>query len=107
AATDEAREGGYTVETGGDAVVAETEMGGTAELIGIGVAAVVLLLTFGSLVAAGMPLLSAIIGVGIGISAIGALGSTLELSATTSTLAMMIGLAVAIDYALFIVSRYR
>jgi RND superfamily putative drug exporter len=107
AATDEARGDGYTVETGGDAVMAEQEMGGTAELIGIGVAAVVLLLTFGSLVAAGMPLLSAIIGVGIGISGIGALGSTLELSATTSTLAMMIGLAVAIDYALFIVSRYR
>ncbi|AKZ53732.1 Membrane protein YdfJ [Streptomyces ambofaciens ATCC 23877] len=107
AATDDARGDGYTVETGGDAVMAEQEMGGTAELIGIGVAAIVLLLTFGSLVAAGMPLLSAIIGVGIGISAIGALGSTLELSATTSTLAMMIGLAVAIDYALFIVSRYR
>ncbi|KFG77324.1 MMPL family transporter [Streptomyces mutabilis] len=106
-ATDDARSDGFTVETGGDAVMAEQEMGGTAELIGIGVAAVVLLLTFGSLVAAGMPLLSAIIGVGIGISAIGALGSTLELSATTSTLAMMIGLAVAIDYALFIVSRYR
>ncbi|MFD5459275.1 MMPL family transporter, partial [Streptomyces olivaceus] len=88
-------------------VVYEHEIGGSAELIGIGVAAVVLLLMFGSLVAAGMPLLSAIIGVGIGISAIGALGSTLELSATTSTLAMMIGLAVAIDYALFIVSRYR
>ncbi|MGW8064011.1 MMPL family transporter [Streptomyces ziwulingensis] len=107
AATDDARGAGFTVETGGDAVMAEQEMGGTAELIGIGVAAIVLLLTFGSLVAAGMPLLSAIIGVGIGISAIGALGSTLELSATTSTLAMMIGLAVAIDYALFIVSRYR
>ncbi|CAM5249502.1 RND superfamily putative drug exporter OS=Streptomyces griseomycini OX=66895 GN=FHS37_005955 PE=4 SV=1 [Streptomyces griseomycini] len=107
AATDDARSDGFTVETGGDAVMAEQEMGGTAELIGIGVAAVVLLLTFGSLVAAGMPLLSAIIGVGIGISGIGALGSTLELSATTSTLAMMIGLAVAIDYALFIVSRYR
>ncbi|GAA5216630.1 MMPL family transporter [Streptomyces thinghirensis] len=107
AATEDARSDGFTVETGGDAVMAEQEMGGTAELIGIGVAAIVLLLTFGSLVAAGMPLLSAIIGVGIGISAIGALGSTLELSATTSTLAMMIGLAVAIDYALFIVSRYR
>ncbi|MFF1278258.1 MMPL family transporter [Streptomyces marokkonensis] len=107
AATDEARDGGFTVETGGDAVVAEQALGGTAELIGLGVAAVVLLLTFGSLVAAGMPLLSAITGVGIGISVIGALGSTLELSATTSTLATMIGLAVAIDYALFIVSRYR
>ncbi len=107
AATDQARTDGFTVETGGDAVVAEQEMGGAAELVGIGVAAVVLLLTFGSLVAAGMPLLSAIIGVAIGISAITALGSTLELSATTSTLATMIGLAVAIDYALFIVSRYR
>ncbi len=56
AATDDARSDGFTVETGGDAVMAEQEMGGTAELIGIGVAAIVLLLTFGSLVAAGMPL---------------------------------------------------
>ncbi|MDG4860113.1 MMPL family transporter [Streptomyces sp. T-3] len=106
-ATDTARDAGYTVETGGDALMAEQEMGGSAEMIGIGVAAVVLVLTFGSMVAAGMPLLSAIIGVGIGISGIGALGAALDLSATTSTLAMMIGLAVAIDYALFIVSRYR
>ncbi|MFI1676127.1 MULTISPECIES: MMPL family transporter [unclassified Streptomyces] len=106
-ATDETRDAGFTVETGGDAVMAEQEMGGSAELIGIAISAVVLILTFGSLVAAGMPLLTAIIGVGIGISGIAALGSTLDLSATTSTLAMMIGLAVGIDYALFIVSRYR
>ncbi|MEU5683803.1 MMPL family transporter [Streptomyces venezuelae] len=107
AATDKTRDAGFTVETGGDAVMAEQEMGGSAELIGIAISAVVLILTFGSLVAAGMPLLTAIIGVGIGISGIAALGSTLDLSATTSTLAMMIGLAVGIDYALFIVSRYR
>ncbi|MFK4069773.1 MMPL family transporter [Streptomyces sp. NPDC029674] len=106
-ATDQTRKAGLTVETGGDAVMAEQEMGGTAELIGIAISAVVLLLTFGSLVAAGMPLLTAIIGVTIGISGIAALGSLLDLSATTSTLAMMIGLAVGIDYALFIVSRYR
>ncbi|WP_369215026.1 MMPL family transporter [Streptomyces flavofungini] len=106
-ATDTTRDAGLTVETGGDAVMAEQEMGGSAELIGIAISAVVLILTFGSLVAAGMPLLTAIIGVGIGISAIGALGSVLDLSGTTSTLAMMIGLAVGIDYALFIVSRYR
>ncbi|MFH8610753.1 MMPL family transporter [Streptomyces sp. NPDC018029] len=106
-ATDQTRDAGLTVETGGDAVMAEQEMGGSAELIGIAISAVVLILTFGSLVAAGMPLLTAIIGVGIGISGIAALGSTLDLSATTSTLAMMIGLAVGIDYALFIVSRYR
>ncbi|MFJ9038885.1 MMPL family transporter [Streptomyces sp. NPDC102406] len=106
-ATDDARAEGFTVEAGGDAVQAEQEMGGSAELIGIAISAVVLLITFGSLVAAGMPLLTAIIGVGIGVSGIAALGSVLNLSSTTSTLAMMIGLAVGIDYALFIVSRYR
>ncbi|TDT36193.1 RND superfamily putative drug exporter [Streptomyces sp. BK208] len=103
----DARAEGLTVEMGGDAVPVDQALGGTAELIGIGVSAVILVLTFGSLVAAGMPLITALIGVGIGISAIGALGSTLGLSSTTTTLAMMIGLAVGIDYALFIVSRYR
>ncbi|MCX3062771.1 MMPL family transporter [Streptomyces beihaiensis] len=103
----DARAKGFTVEMGGDAVETQQDMGGTAELIGIAISAVVLLVTFGSLVAAGMPLLTAIIGVGIGVSGIAALGSLLNLSSTTSTLASMIGLAVGIDYALFIVSRYR
>ncbi|MFE7777305.1 MMPL family transporter [Streptomyces sp. NPDC057445] len=106
-AMERARDTGLVVEAGGDAVKIEQAMGGTGEKIGILVSAVVLLLTFGSLVAAGMPLLTAVIGVGIGISGITALGSTLGLSSTTSMLAMMIGLAVGIDYALFIVSRYR
>ncbi|GGT78605.1 MMPL family transporter [Streptomyces lateritius] len=106
-AMERARSTGLVVEAGGDAVKIEQTMGGTGEQIGILISAVVLLLTFGSLVAAGMPLLTALIGVGIGISGITALGSTLGLSSTTSTLAMMIGLAVGIDYALFIVSRYR
>ena len=106
-AMETARDTGLVVEAGGDAVKIEQAMGGTGEKLGILISAVVLLLTFGSLVAAGMPLLTAMIGVGIGISGITALGSTLGLSATTSTLAMMIGLAVGIDYALFIVSRYR
>lgn len=103
----DARAAGLTVEMGGDAVPVDQALDGTAELVGIGVSAVILVLTFGSLVAAGMPLITALVGVGIGISAIGALGSTLGLSSTTTTLAMMIGLAVGIDYALFIVSRYR
>ncbi|MEU7583045.1 MMPL family transporter [Streptomyces sp. NPDC041068] len=106
-ATEQARESGLTVEAGGDAVKVEATASGSAESIGIVVSAIVLLITFGSLVAAGMPLLTAIIGVGIGVSAVIALGSTLGLSTTTSTLAMMIGLAVGIDYALFVVSRYR
>lgn len=105
-AGEDARASGLTVEIGGDALEQMPETGAT-EIIGIAISAVVLLITFGSLVAAGLPLLTAIIGVGIGISGITALATTLGLSSTTSTLAMMIGLAVGIDYALFIVSRYR
>ncbi|MFD5230325.1 MMPL family transporter [Streptomyces qaidamensis] len=102
----DARKAGLTVEIGGDALQAVPHTG-SSEIIGIAVAAVVLVITFGSLVAAGLPLLTALIGVGIGVSAITGLASALDLGSTTSTLAMMIGLAVGIDYALFIVSRYR
>ncbi|MFF7143373.1 MMPL family transporter [Streptomyces nodosus] len=105
-AAQSARDGGLTVEIGGDALTAVPETGAT-EVIGIVIAAVVLVITFGSLVAAGLPLITALIGVGIGVSTIGALANALELGSTTSILAMMIGLAVGIDYALFIVSRYR
>ncbi|TLQ45416.1 MMPL family transporter [Streptomyces marianii] len=105
-AGEKAEGAGLTVEIGGDALQAAPETG-ASEVIGVGVAAVVLVITFGSLVAAGLPLLTAIIGVGIGVSTITALASTLDLGSTTATLATMIGLAVGIDYALFIVSRYR
>ncbi|MER5517929.1 MMPL family transporter [Streptomyces sp. NPDC002763] len=106
AAAQDARDAGLTVEIGGDALSATPETG-SSEVIGIAIAAVVLVITFGSLLAAGFPLLTAIIGVGIGVSTITALASALDLGSTTSTLATMIGLAVGIDYALFIVSRYR
>ncbi|MGW4728009.1 MMPL family transporter [Streptomyces shenzhenensis] len=105
-AADGARDAGLTVEIGGDALNATPETG-SSEIIGIAIAAVVLVITFGSLLAAGLPLLTALIGVGIGVSTITALASALDLGSTTSILAMMIGLAVGIDYALFIVSRYR
>ncbi|MFJ8393561.1 MMPL family transporter [Streptomyces sp. NPDC094144] len=101
-----AQKTGMTVEIGGDALQVMPETGAT-EVIGIALAAVVLVITFGSLIAAGLPLLTALIGVGIGVSTITALANVLDLGSTTSTLAMMIGLAVGIDYALFIVSRYR
>ncbi len=97
---------GLTVEIGGDALQAVPATG-AGEIVGVVVAGIVLVITFGSLVAAGLPLLTAIVGVGIGVSTITALASVLDLGSTTSTLAMMIGLAVGIDYALFIVSRYR
>ncbi|MFB7338209.1 MMPL family transporter [Streptomyces adustus] len=102
---DTARDSGLAVEIGGSALQAEEESG--TEVIGIVIAALVLLITFGSLVAAGLPLITALLGVGVGVSAIGALAHTLDLGDTTSTLAMMLGLAVGIDYALFIVTRYR
>ncbi|MEW2569682.1 MMPL family transporter [Streptomyces sp. NPDC047070] len=107
AAGESARDTGLTVDVGGDALEAGAEMGATGEIIGLALAAVVLVVTLGSLVAAGLPLLTAIIGVGIGVSTITALANALDLGDTTSTLALMIGLAVGIDYALFIVSRYR
>ncbi|MGW0331246.1 MMPL family transporter [Streptomyces sp. NPDC003011] len=107
ATADKAQDAGLTVEMGGDALQAEPEQAATGEIIGLAIAAVVLVLTLGSLVAAGLPLLTAIIGVGIGVSTITALANALDLGDNTSTLALMIGLAVGIDYALFIVSRYR
>ncbi|MFE9445923.1 MMPL family transporter [Streptomyces sp. NPDC006602] len=107
AAADEARATGLTVDVGGDALQAAAEPGAAGEVVGLALAAVVLVVTLGSLVAAGLPLLTAIIGVGIGVSTITALAKALDLGDTTSTLALMIGLAVGIDYALFIVSRYR
>lgn len=102
----DAQKAGLQVEIGGDALMEAPETG-SGEVIGILIAAIVLVITFGSLIAAGLPLLTALIGVGIGVSSITALANVLDLGSTTSTLAMMIGLAVGIDYALFIVSRYR
>ncbi|MFJ4793625.1 MMPL family transporter [Kitasatospora purpeofusca] len=106
-AAQHARDAGLTVDIGGTALMAGGEAGGSAEAIGMAISAVVLVITFGSLLAAGLPLLTAVIGVGLGIALITGLGSVLGLSSTTSTLAMMLGLAVGIDYAVFIVSRYR
>ncbi|MGI5427261.1 MMPL family transporter [Streptomyces sp. CA-179760] len=102
-----ARDAGLTVEAGGTALADEGGPGGMAEVIGVAIAAVVLLVTFGSLAAAGLPLLTAVVGVGVSMATILALSSALGLSTTTGTLAMMLGLAVGIDYALFVVSRYR
>ncbi len=105
-ATEPARAAGLSVEYGGDAMQAEQEQSLT-EVIGLGVAAVVLMITFGSLVAAGLPLLAAIIGVGIGAAGITTASGFIDIGSGTPILAFMIGLAVSIDYALFIMSRYR
>ncbi|MDK0517665.1 MMPL family transporter [Streptomyces sp. ML-6] len=104
---EQARSQELTVEAGGNAVNEMPSGGRSAEALGLAVAALVLVITFGSLLAAGLPLLTAILGVGISALAIRALAEPLGLGSTTSGLATMIGLAVGIDYALFVVSRYR
>ncbi|QSB17218.1 MMPL family transporter [Natronosporangium hydrolyticum] len=105
-AVEPARDAGMTVELAGEALMEEFE-NHAAELIGLGVAAIVLVITFGSFVAAGLPLLNAIIGIGITIAALTAATRFFDLSSSSPTLALMLGLALAIDYSLFIVSRYR
>jgi putative drug exporter of the RND superfamily len=78
-----------------------------SDLIGLGVAVVVLFIAFGSIIAMGLPLLTALIGVGIASLSISLLAAFRNVNSVTPTLAVMIGLAVGIDYALFIVTRHR
>jgi RND superfamily putative drug exporter len=101
-----ARADGLQVEFSGG-VIATTEKQGNSELYGAVVAYLVLVLTLGGLMIAGMPLLNALIGIGIGTLGIQVISGFVTLSSTAPALATMLGLAVGIDYALFIVSRHR
>ncbi|ALQ31537.1 multidrug RND transporter [Arthrobacter sp. YC-RL1] len=80
---------------------------GAAEVIGVVIAAIVLLAMLGTLVAAGLPLLLAILGVGAGVGTTLAFSSLIDMASITPALALMLGLAVGIDYALFIIHRHR
>ncbi|MET7454914.1 MMPL family transporter [Streptomyces sp. NPDC005574] len=99
---------GLQVELGGTAVALTESSGGhLAEIVGVVVAAVVLLLAFGSPAAAGLPIATALIGVGTAYAAIGLLGHAMTVADFAPMLGMLIGLGVGIDYALFIVTRHR
>src|SRR5918999_1227667 len=99
---------GLTVEPGGSVIqFSEFEEPGGAEGIGILFAIVILLITFGSVLAMGMPIASALFGIGIGLSLVMLLANFLNVPNFTPRLAMMIGIGVGIDYALFSVTRYR
>ncbi|MEZ5298555.1 MAG: MMPL family transporter [Ilumatobacteraceae bacterium] len=99
---------GVQVEFGGEVVTGNPEQHPpTSEIIGLAVAVVVLLFAFGSVLAMGLPLVTAILGLGIGLTGITLMSAFMDLSSTAPTLATMIGLAVGIDYALFIVTRHR
>ena len=107
AATAAAADAGLEVAVGGNAFATGAVTVGPTELVGVVVAVLVLVLTFGSLLAAGMNLLIALVGVAIGLVGLLALSGAITLSSTAPTLALMIGLAVGIDYTLFILSRHR
>ncbi|WBQ07915.1 MMPL family transporter [Kribbella sp. CA-293567] len=105
-AVEQARDAGLTAEMSGSALKIGTRMG-AMELAGVAIAAVVLLMTFGSMVAAGLPLITAIIGVAVSFLGVWAVAGPLEMAITSGILALMLGLAVGIDYAMFVVSRFR
>ncbi|WP_235427102.1 MMPL family transporter [Cohnella kolymensis] len=80
---------------------------GSNEIYGLIIAAIVLIMTLGSIVAAGLPIVIALFGVGIGVGGAFAISSFVTMTSVTPVLALMVGLAVGIDYALFIVNRQR
>ena len=101
------RDAGLQVEAGGAGFGEPIAVKTTSELVGLAVAFVVLVVTFGSLAASVIPLISAVVGVGIGALLVLLTTHWVELNNVTPVLAVMIGLAVGIDYALFILSRFR
>ena len=101
------RKAGIQTELGGSVTFSEIEVGGISEVIGIVMAFFILAFTFASLLIGGLPILTAVIGLIIGVMVILITSNFVEMSAFSLTLAVMIGLAVGIDYALFIISRYR
>ena len=84
-----------------------SELFGISEILGIAIAALVLIVMLGTLIAAGLPLLMALVGVAVGVGGTFALSGAVDMSSISPMLALMLGLAVGIDYSLFIVSRHR
>jgi RND superfamily putative drug exporter len=106
--TDQLNGAGLQVERGGDLVSSMPDkIIGFTEMSGLLIALMVLILTFGSLAAAGMPIISALVSVATGIAGLFALSQVVDINFTTPILAAMLGLAVGIDYSLFIISKYR
>ncbi len=102
-----ARAAGLDVEFSGGIISTGGSSGASSELIGIVIALGVLLITFGALLPAFLPLVTALVGVAIATLGIEVLSGFTTLSSTAPVLATMLGLAVGIDYALFIASRFR
>jgi RND superfamily putative drug exporter len=103
-----ARSAGLQVEYGGGAgLIGQVTKDLKSEVIGLACALILLLLMFGSLVTAAMPLISAIFSVGAGLSLVGLLAAAVTIPTTGPTVATLLGLGVAVDYGLFLVARHR
>ena len=103
-----ARAAGLQVEYGGGAgQIGQTTDDRASEIIGLSCALVLLLFMFGSVVAAVMPLLSALFSVFAGLALVGLLASVITFPTTAPTVATLLGLGVAIDYGLFLIARHR
>ncbi|MGO4614977.1 MMPL family transporter [Nocardia sp. 2YAB30] len=103
-----ARDAGLEVEFSGAVYPGFTaEVPETPEIFGIAAAFVILLITFGAVIAAGLPIVTALVGVGIGLTGILGVASFVDVPAAATSLALMLGLSCGIDYALFILSRHR
>jgi putative drug exporter of the RND superfamily len=107
AAIEPARAAGITTELGGDAVFINADEQSGAEAVGLLAALVVLVVAFGTVVAALVPIGLALVAVAIGVGGVTLLANAMDVSPAAPTVAAMIGLGVGIDYALFIVARYR
>ncbi|MBT3153193.1 MMPL family transporter [Streptomyces sp. CHD11] len=107
AAGDPAQQAGLRTVYGGEPYESSHPPVGPGELVGLGVALIILVITFGSLLAAGLPLITAVLGIVGTMAAMIGLATAFGVSDNAPTLAIMLGLAVGIDYALFIVSRHR
>lgn len=101
------RNAGIQTELSGSVAFSELEIGGITEVIGVVIAYAILAITFASFLAAGMPIITAAIGLGIGILSILIGTNYLDIPSFALSLAAMLGLAVGIDYALFLMSRFR
>ena len=107
-ATDPARKIGIkTAAAGSIGTTLSTEGTEQSELVGIVAAMVILSLVLGSLVAMGLPIITAVVGLGIGLATIGLLGHLVAIPSSGPTLATMIGLGVGIDYSLFLITRHQ
>lgn len=99
---------GLRIEIGGDAIdKVPGEIIGPGEIVGVVIALGVLVVTLGALVAAGLPIIVALIAIGVGATGLFSLTQFVDITSTTPVLAIMLGLAVGIDYSLFIISKYK